>query len=161
MWLVNLQKLYRCLWKLSLLPESHWVACITWFLKKKFPNFCFYSCGDLRSHSKPLYVHWSYILTIITSIVLCIHFYRDFSWNKLTFFPSNAFDVPFNSLRKMLVTQFTIFFSWFISLLLFIGLCDLISATKFPLQSKLSCRLRWSMSLKGFTLKASKSTFKW
>ena len=131
-----------------------------YFWRKTFPNFCFFSYGDLRSHSKPLCVYWSYILTSITSIVLCIRFYRDFSWNKLTFFPGNAFGVPFNSLRKMLVTQFIIFFSWLISLLLFIGLCDLIS-TKFPLQSKLSCRLRWSMSLKGFTLKASKSTFKW
>ena len=129
------------------------------FWSKKFSNV-FFSYGDLRFYSRPLCVCSSYIFTVITLIVLCNRFYRDFSWNELTSFPGKAFGVPFNSLRKMLVTQFIFFFSWLISLLLFIGLCELIS-TKFPLQCKLSYRLRWSMSLKRFTLKASKSTFKW
>ena len=32
MWLVNLQKLYHCLWKLSLPFESRWAACIARFI---------------------------------------------------------------------------------------------------------------------------------
>ena len=156
MGLVNLQKLYHCLWKLSLLLESGWIACIACFFREKIPNFSFRQ-GDLRSHSRPLGVFWSYILTVITQIVLCDRFHRDFSWNKLSFFPGNAFSVPFNSLRRMLVTQFIIFLL-INFLVLFIVLFDLISI-KFLLQSKLRYRLRCSMSLKSFILKASKSTF--
>ena len=38
--LVNLQKLYHCLWKLSLL-NSRWIACIACFFREKIPKFSF------------------------------------------------------------------------------------------------------------------------
>ena len=38
--LVNLQKLYHCLWKLSLL-DSRWIACIACFFREKIPKFSF------------------------------------------------------------------------------------------------------------------------
>ena len=106
MGLVNLQKCYDCLWKLSLLLESLWVACIACFFREKKFSF---NKADLRSHSRPLGVYQSYILTPVTSVALCNRFHRDFSWNKLSLFPDNVFGVPFNSLRRMLVTQFIVF----------------------------------------------------
>ena len=53
--LVNLQNLYHCLWKLSLL-ESHWIACIACFLGRRFLSFLL-----VRATWDPIVGLWVYI----------------------------------------------------------------------------------------------------